>query len=66
MSEVLINFQRVLVKDLTKEGLWTTMMSDDMVFEPEDSEGMGPDEEEEEFEHMTLKFMKTLITGNQD
>ncbi|KAG5619326.1 hypothetical protein H5410_019150 [Solanum commersonii] len=36
---------------------------DDMVFEPEDSEGMGPDEEEEEFENMTAEIHESFDNG---
>lgn len=36
---------------------------DDMVFEPEDSEGRGPDEQEEEFENMTAKIQEDFDNG---
>ncbi|KAF3656128.1 putative trihelix transcription factor GTL1-like [Capsicum annuum] len=36
---------------------------DDMVFEPEDSEGRGPDEEEEEFESMTAEIQENFDNG---
>lgn len=36
---------------------------DDMVFEPEDSEGRGPDEEEEEFENMTAEIQENFDNG---
>ncbi|MCD7462664.1 hypothetical protein HAX54_049063 [Datura stramonium] len=36
---------------------------DDMVFEPEDSEGRGQDEEEEEFENMTAEIQENFDNG---
>lgn len=36
---------------------------DDMVFEPEDSEDRGPDEEEEEFENMTAEIQEDFDNG---
>uniref|UniRef100_A0A3Q7FXL7 COP1-interacting protein 7 n=1 Tax=Solanum lycopersicum TaxID=4081 RepID=A0A3Q7FXL7_SOLLC len=36
---------------------------DDMVFDPEDSEGMGPDEEEEDYETMTGEIHENFDNG---